>query len=183
MIKFRFLKFFDKYYLTLGLPPNSEDPQIKSAYRRLAKMYHPDISGDENTRQKFIEVNEAYEILIRRQIYIQDAIRRYNEKQGTSPRQPTAGDFRDTAGRHADMRYEQFARSPLYRTAMVMDSAADYIFLIIGVFMIFSPIVVYFTDMDESIVRGEEPELHLFPLMVGIAFLYGVWYFIFKNKD
>jgi hypothetical protein len=177
------LKFFDKYYLVLELPPDSADPEIKAAYRRMAKMYHPDRSGDESTRAKFVEVNEAYEILINRHAYIQDAIRRYRQKQAGPTRAPSRTEVRKRAETHADMQFEKFAKTPIYKTAMVMNSAADYIFLFIGVFMIFSPIGAYFSDMDKAARKGEDPEFHVFPVLVGIVFLYGVWYFIFKSKE
>lgn len=52
------------YYQVLGVAKNATDAQIKSAYRRLAKKYHPDMNpGNENAKQKFEEVGEAYRIL------------------------------------------------------------------------------------------------------------------------
>ena len=48
------------YYNTLGIPKNSSDAEIKSAYRKMAMKHHPDRGGDE---KKFKEVNEAYETL------------------------------------------------------------------------------------------------------------------------
>jgi molecular chaperone DnaJ len=52
------------YYEVLGVGRNASDAEIKKAYRKLAKQYHPDINpGDKNAEAKFKEVNEAYEIL------------------------------------------------------------------------------------------------------------------------
>ena len=64
------LSYFDKYFAVLGIPPNSGDADIKKAYRRMAKRYHPDMSGTTETRVKFIEVNQAYMILLNRHTYI-----------------------------------------------------------------------------------------------------------------
>lgn len=149
----------------------------------MAKLYHPDRSGDESTRAQFIEINEAYEILINRHAYIQDAIRRYKQKHGAPTTAPSRSEVRHRAESHADMQFEKFAKTPIYRTAMVMNSVADYIFLFIGVFMIFSPIGAYFAEMDKAARQGEDPEFHIFPVLIGIVFLYGVWYFIFKSKE
>ncbi|MBR2189794.1 MAG: DnaJ domain-containing protein [Eubacterium sp.] len=52
------------YYKVLGVPKNADDKQLKSAYRKLAKQYHPDTNpGDQAAEQKFKEVGEAYAIL------------------------------------------------------------------------------------------------------------------------
>ena len=48
------------YYEVLGIPKNADDATIKSAYRKLAKKYHPDVSQEENAEAKFKEVQEAY---------------------------------------------------------------------------------------------------------------------------
>ena len=51
------------YYKTLGVEKNASDDEIKSAYRRLAKKYHPDVNKEEGAAEKFKEINEAYEVL------------------------------------------------------------------------------------------------------------------------
>lgn len=51
-------------YEVLGLDKNANEKDIKSAYRQLSKKYHPDKNNDEGAHEKFIEVGEAYEILI-----------------------------------------------------------------------------------------------------------------------
>lgn len=52
------------YYKILGVEKNASQDQIKSAYRRLAKQYHPDLHpGDNAAAEKFKEVNEAYSVV------------------------------------------------------------------------------------------------------------------------
>lgn len=52
------------YYEVLGVPKTADDKKLKSAYRKLAKKYHPDANpGDKAAEQKFKEVGEAYTIL------------------------------------------------------------------------------------------------------------------------
>lgn len=49
-------------YKVLGVSPSASDDEIKAAYRRLAKKYHPDLNpGDETAAQKMNEINAAYE--------------------------------------------------------------------------------------------------------------------------
>lgn len=50
----------NKYLEILQLQPGATKQEIKKAYRRLSKIYHPDISKDEFAKEKFIEINEAY---------------------------------------------------------------------------------------------------------------------------
>ena len=55
---------FKDYYATLGVPRSASGEEIKKAFRRLARQYHPDVAKDKKDAEtKFKEVNEAYEVL------------------------------------------------------------------------------------------------------------------------
>lgn len=55
---------FIDYYRTLGISKDATEADIKKAYRKLARKYHPDVNpGDKDAEQKFKEVNEANEVL------------------------------------------------------------------------------------------------------------------------
>ena len=51
------------YYEVLGVSQGADTGEIKSAFRRLARQYHPDVSREANAEEKFKEINEAYEVL------------------------------------------------------------------------------------------------------------------------
>ena len=57
------MSFASKYYNVLGLRDNASLKEVKLAYRKLAKINHPDISKDPNAHDKFIAICEAYEYL------------------------------------------------------------------------------------------------------------------------
>ena len=51
------------YYSILGVDRNASNDQIKSAYKRLAKKFHPDVSKEANAEERFKEIQEAYSVL------------------------------------------------------------------------------------------------------------------------
>jgi curved DNA-binding protein len=55
---------FRDYYETLGVPKTASENEIRSAFRKLARKYHPDVAKDKKAaEEKFKEINEAYEVL------------------------------------------------------------------------------------------------------------------------
>ena len=56
------MKFKD-YYQILSVPRDASQDDIKRAYRRLARKYHPDVSKEKDAEARFKEVGEAYEVL------------------------------------------------------------------------------------------------------------------------
>lgn len=54
---------FKDYYDTLGVEAGAGDSEIKTAYRRLARKFHPDVSKEAGAEERFKSINEAYEAL------------------------------------------------------------------------------------------------------------------------
>src|SRR5205807_3200455 len=55
---------YKDYYKILGVGKTADEKEIKSAYRKLARKYHPDVNpGDKSAEGKFKEISEAYEVL------------------------------------------------------------------------------------------------------------------------
>src|SRR5690606_30017501 len=83
---------FKDYYETLGVKPDASDTEIKAAYRRLARKYHPDVSREAGAEERFKAVNEAYEALkdsARRKAY--DQLRAGGFRGGDAFRGPPPG--------------------------------------------------------------------------------------------
>ncbi len=94
---------FKDYYQTLGVERTASDEEIRKAFRKLARQYHPDVAKDKKTaEEKFKEINEAYEVLSdpeKRRKY--DALGA-NWKQGAEFRPPPGwehGAWRSGGGR------------------------------------------------------------------------------------
>ena len=54
---------YKDYYKTLGVDRDASQADIKKAYRRLARKYHPDVSEEKDAEARFKELSEAYEVL------------------------------------------------------------------------------------------------------------------------
>ncbi len=54
---------FKDYYKVMGVARDATDAQIKTAYRKLARKYHPDVSKLKDAEARFKELGEAYEVL------------------------------------------------------------------------------------------------------------------------
>ena len=87
---------FKDYYKILGVDRKADDKTIKSAYRRLARKYHPDVAKTKDATDRFKEVSEAYEVLSdpekrRRYDSLGPDWQRYTQAPPTGP---PAGGFR-----------------------------------------------------------------------------------------
>jgi curved DNA-binding protein len=77
---------FKDYYGILGVDAAADAKTIKSAYRKLARKYHPDVSEEDDADERFKEVAEAYEVLKNKDKRAEfDAIRQYGGAQGFQP--------------------------------------------------------------------------------------------------
>ncbi|HET6454406.1 MAG TPA: DnaJ domain-containing protein, partial [Armatimonadota bacterium] len=55
---------YKDYYAVLGVTKGASEKEIKQAYRKLARKYHPDVNpGSKEAEEKFKEISEAYEVL------------------------------------------------------------------------------------------------------------------------
>src|SRR5690606_9782229 len=98
---------FKDYYGTLGVEPSAGEAEIKSAYRRLARKYHPDVSKEAGAEDKFKAVNEAYEALRdpqKRAAY--DQLRAGGYRPGDQVRPPPGG-FGHGQGGQPDFDFEE----------------------------------------------------------------------------
>src|SRR5437764_15472436 len=77
------------YYETLGVPRTADTEEVRKAYRKLARKYHPDLNpGDKSAEDRFKNVQEAYDVLSdtkKRQMYDQFGFYSENGFSGPPP--------------------------------------------------------------------------------------------------
>jgi hypothetical protein len=129
------------YYRILEIPENAGVDEIKNAFRRKAKAYHPDINKSEEAHQRFVDINEAYN-------YLMDLHNHSLNSGGATSGTFSRDDYyrqwvqherqkaRERAARQARMRYEEFRRSTAYRTTTMLSHLLDYFLLLLGLFVI-----------------------------------------------
>ena len=107
---------FKDYYELLGVSADSDSKDIKTAYRKLARKYHPDMNPDPGAEDKFKEVAEAYEVLKdagRRAEY--DELRQHGDRQGAGfeppPNWQRSGGFSDADSTRFEGDFSDFFNS------------------------------------------------------------------------
>lgn len=116
---------FKDYYDTLGVKADATDAEIKSAYRRLARKFHPDVSKEAGAEEKFKAVNEAYEALrepSRRKAY--DELRDGGYRGGDPFRGPPPNWQRETDFGAGDGHFDQESFSDFFESLFGGRSAA-----------------------------------------------------------
>ncbi len=99
------MRFVD-YYAVMGVAPEATPDDIKKAYRKLARKYHPDVSKEKDAEAKFKQVGEAYEVLkdpAKRAEY--DELRRYGGRTNEEFTPPPG--WQAHGGEHIDPRRAQ----------------------------------------------------------------------------
>jgi len=144
------------YFKILEIPQDASELEIKRAYRKMAKDYHPSENKATDALDKFILVNEAYEILIHKnthEIYLEDF------KTSQDPLMSEVyyywiNNARTRAAKHAALSMKEFLNTPFYHETHMFSYPTLMAFLIIGLILLLTPFGVILLAQDKLGVIG-----------------------------
>jgi DnaJ-class molecular chaperone len=167
------------YYEILGLPVNSSVEEIKKAYRKKARLYHPDINPAPDAKDMFINVTEAYEFLISNQQNHLSDEEEYNNAM-EDWRKYRQDRSRKRATVYARTSYNTFKNTKFYKTTRIFDGTAIIISLITSIFIIIYTIYGYIFRLKNPTPGVEGPSVIalIMLLLMGLTFLVGSLIFL-----
>jgi hypothetical protein len=167
-----------EYYNLLGLPAGSTADEIKKAYRKKARLYHPDINDAPDARDMFILVTEAYEFLLANHDKILSDEEAY---------QQAMEDWRKYRQHRSRKRADAFARTPyckfrntkFYRTTRIFDGTTLIISFAISVLVLTYTIYGYIFRLKNPVPGLEKPSVFTFIMLLMLGMIFFAISFIY----
>ena len=144
------------YFKILEIPQDASETEIKRAYRKKAREFHPSENKSHDALDNFILVNEAYEIFIHKnthEIYLED----YNTEH--DPLKSEVYYFwinvaRTRAAQHAALSMKEFLNTKFYKETHMFSRPVLFIFLIMGLVLLLAPFLVILLAQDQIGIIG-----------------------------
>jgi len=169
---------FRDYYDILGIPVNSSSEEIKKAYRKKARLYHPDINPAPDAKDMFISITEAYEFLIA-----------YNEKINSDEetyrqamedwRKYRQDRSRKRAKAYARTSYSNFKNTSFYRTTRILDKTTIVFSFVVSIMVLIYTIYGYIFRLHHPIPGLEKPSVFAFIMLLILGMIFFVVSFIY----
>jgi hypothetical protein len=172
------------YYNILGIPANSTVDEIKRAYRKKARLFHPDINPSPDAKDLFIQITEAYDFLLINHEKIRADDQAYNQAM-EDWRKYRQDRSRKRASAYARTSYSNFKNSSYYKSTRIFDGATIIIGFIISILVIVYTIFGYLYRLRHPIPGLESPSLFTFVmlLLLGLLFFSVTWIFFRAHKE
>ncbi|MFY7971076.1 MAG: DnaJ domain-containing protein [Flavobacteriales bacterium] len=185
------------YYEILEVAPHASPDDIRKSFRRLVKLYHPDLNPNPDAKYRFMEVHEAYEFLCnhqRRQSYdrsrqqadfiseAEKARRQQVYRQWVAQQQELAA---KRAAYYATRDFKTYQESNWYRIAKKVNVGVNIVFILISFGIIVVPLYKYAEQQNLPFDQQRPFFYFVFPIIAGLIFCLGGYYywFIVKTDD
>jgi hypothetical protein len=147
------------YFKILDLPSDSSVEDIKKAYRKKARLFHPDINQAPDAKDLFICATEAYEFLIAYHEKIRSDGQAYNRSQ-------------TRAAAYARTPYRKFKNTKFYKTTRIFDGTAIIFSFGIAIMVMVYTIYGYIFRLRHPVPGFEKPSVFTFImlLLLGMTF-------------
>ena len=167
-----------EYYEILGIPSSSSIDEIKKAYRKKARLYHPDINPSPDAKDHFIAITEAYEFLITNHDRIKSDEQVYQEAM-EDWRKYRQDRSRKRATVYARSSYTTFKNTKFYRTTRILDGTTIVFSFVVSIIVLGYTIYGYFFRLKHPIPGLEKPSLFAFVMLLILSMIFFVVSFIY----
>lgn len=166
------------YYEILGLPVNSSLEDIKKAYRKKARLYHPDVNHEPDAKDHFISATEAYEFLItnHESIKTDDEAYRQAMEDWRKYRQDRS---RKRASAYARTSYNTFRSTKFYNSTRIFDGTTIIFSFVISVIVLILTISGYTIRLKHPIPGLDKPSVFAFIMLLILGMVFFIVSFIF----
>jgi curved DNA-binding protein CbpA len=159
------------YYKILDLPVNSSIEEIKKAYRKKARLYHPDVNQSPDAKDIFINITEAYEFLISNHNKIKSDDQAYNQamEDWRKYRQYRA---RKRATVYSNTSFRKFRNTDFYKTTRIFDGTTIGLSFAISILVFVYAIYGYVYRLKNPVPGLDQPSVFTLILLLlpGIIF-------------
>lgn len=161
------------YYEILGIPATATIEEIKKAYRKKARLYHPDINPAPDAKDMFISVTEAYEFLIACREKINSGEQAF-ERAMEDWRKYRQDRSHKRATVYARTPYNKFKNTKFYKTTRILDNTSIIFSFIVSIMVLIYTIYGYNYRLHNPIPGLEKPSVFAFIMLLLLSVIFFV---------
>jgi hypothetical protein len=166
------------YHRILGLTAGSSLDEIKKAYRKKARIYHPDVNHSPDAKEQFIVITEAYEFLVTNHEKIKNDEEEYNRamEDWRKYRQVRS---RKRANVYAKSSYMTFKKTSFYKSTRIFDSTTIILSFSISIIVVVYSVAGYIFRLKNPIPGVEKPSFLVLIMFFSIGLIFFIVSFIY----